>query len=124
MASLTPAMQKFISENLCLIATVNKDSRPNVAPKGTFRVLDEKNLAYAEIYGQLTYQNLLANPEVCVVAVNRQERAMVRCSGRAEIVTAGQLYDEIAAQVEKKGLPRPQAIVKIAIEEVRTRGVF
>lgn len=120
MATLTAAMRKFISENLCLVATVNKDWRPNVAPKGTFRVLDEKTLAYAEIYGELTYQNLLANPYVCVVAVNRQERAMVRCSGRAEIVTTGPLYDEMAAQVEKKGLPRPQAVVKIAIEEVRT----
>jgi len=116
-------MQKFISENLCLIATVNKDSRPNVAPKGTFRVLDEKTLAYAEIYGQLTYQNLLANPYVCVVAVSRQERAMVRCSGQAEIVTAGQLYDEMAAQVEKRGLPRPQAVVKIALTEVRSSKV-
>jgi len=123
LASLTTAMQKFIGENLCLIATVNKDGCPNVAPKGTFRVLDEKTLAYAEIYGQLTYQNLLANPCVCVVAVSRQERAMVRCSGQAEIVTTGQLYDEMAAQVEKKGLPRPQAVVKIAIEEVRSSKV-
>lgn len=119
MATLTAATQKFISENLCLIATVNKDCHPNVAPKGTFRVLDEKTLAYAEIYGQLTYQNLLANPYVCVVAVNRQERAMVRCSGPAEIVMAGQLYDEMAAQVEKRGLPRPRAVVKIALTEVR-----
>ncbi len=41
MASLTTAMQKFIGENPCLIATVGKDGCPNLAPKGTFRVLIE-----------------------------------------------------------------------------------
>lgn len=123
MTTMTPAIQKFINENLCLIATVNQDCRPNAAPKGSFRVLDEKTLAYAEIYGELTYRNLAANPHVCVVAVDRQKGAVIRCSGQAEIVTAGRLFDEMANQMEKKGRPRPQAVVKIAIGEVRTLGI-
>ena len=48
---------------------------------------------------------------------------MVRCSGQAEIVTAGPLYDEMATQVRKKGLPRPQTVVKIALTEVRSAKV-
>jgi len=36
---LTPETKKIISEQLCLIATVNKQGKPNVAPKGTMKVL-------------------------------------------------------------------------------------
>ena len=39
---LTPEIKEIISEQLCLIVTVNKQGKPDVAPKGTMRVLNEE----------------------------------------------------------------------------------
>jgi len=60
---LTSEIKKIINEQLCLIATVNKQGNPDVAPKGTMRVLNDEELSYAEIFGGTTLQNILDNSE-------------------------------------------------------------
>ena len=118
---LTPETKKIISEQLCLIVTVNKQGKPNVAPKGTMRVLNNEELVYAEIFGRTTLQNILNNPEaIIVVAVDRETKKLVRLRGKAEVIEEGELYKEIAKQVEKmkRGFPKPKAVVKIKIIEV------
>ena len=51
---LTPEIKKIINEQRCFIATVNKQGLPNIAPKGTMRVLNNEELVYAEIFGETT----------------------------------------------------------------------
>lgn len=123
MASLTPEIKKLFSEQLGIVGTASQDGKPNLAPKGTLTVLDDSTLVFAELAGQVTYQNLLENPAVTVAVVDRASRAMVRCSGKAEVLTSGELFDNMAAQVEKMGRPRPKAVVKITIEDVREMSV-
>lgn len=119
MAVLTPEMKEILSQQLGIVGTVGRDGKPNLAPKGTLRVLDDSTLVFAEIAGQTTYQNILANPVVAVAAVDRANRKMFRCVGRAELVTSGALFEGMAGQVEARGLPRPEAVVKVVVEEVR-----
>ena len=121
MTILIPEIEKIINEQLCLVATVNKQGKPNVAPKGTMRVLNNKELVYAEIFGGTTLQNILDNPEaIMVVAVDKETKKFVRLRGKAEVIEEGELYKKIAKQVEemKRGFPKPKAVVKIKIIEV------
>jgi len=118
---LTPEMEKIINQQLCLVATVNKQGKPNVAPKGTMRVLNNKELVYAEIFGGTTLQNILDNPEaIMIAAVDKETKKLVRLRGKAEVIKEGELYKKITKQVEemKRGFPKPKAVVKIKIIEV------
>lgn len=118
---LTPEMTKVINEQLCFIVTVNQQGKPDVAPKGTMRVLNDKELVYAEIFGKTTLQNILDNPEaIMVVAVDRETKKLVRLRGRAEVIKEGDLYKKITKQVEelKRGFPKPKAAIKIKITEI------
>lgn len=113
-------MKKIISEQLSLIVTVSKEGQPNVAPKGTMRVLNDEELVYAEIFGGTTLQNILDNPEaIMVAAVDRGTKELVRLRGKAEVIGEGELYEKIVEQVEaKRGFPKPKAAVKIEITEI------
>ena len=118
---LTSEIKKIINEQLCLIVTVNKQGKPNVAPKGTMRVLNNEELVYAEIFGGTTLQNILDNPEaIMVAAVDRETKKLVRLRGKAEVIKEGELYEKITKQVEemKRGFPKPKAAIKIKVTEI------
>lgn len=119
MNTLTPEAKKLFAEQLGLIATASKEGIPNLAPKGTLQIIDDSTMAYAEIAGQTTYKNILNNPMVTVAAIDRANREMVRCLGKAEVLTSGELYENLASRLEKQGRPRPKFAIKISIEEVR-----
>jgi len=53
----------LINEQLCLIITVDKQGKPDVAPKGTMKVFSDDELIYAEIFRGATLKNILDNPE-------------------------------------------------------------
>jgi len=121
MTILIPEIEKIINEQLCLVATVNKQGKPNVVPKGTMRVLNNKELVYAEIFGGATFQNILDNPEaIMVVAVDKETKKLVRFQGKAEVIKEGKLYKKIAKQVEemKRGFPKPKAAIKIKVKKL------
>ena len=47
---LTPDMKRIIGEQrLGFVATAALDGTPNVSPKGTFTVLDDRTIAFGEI---------------------------------------------------------------------------
>ncbi len=50
MAKLTEGMKRVVSEQkLGFVATVGEDGLPNLSPKGTFLVLDDEHIVFAEI---------------------------------------------------------------------------
>jgi predicted pyridoxine 5'-phosphate oxidase superfamily flavin-nucleotide-binding protein len=88
-AFLTERMQRLISEQrLGFIATVNADGSPNLSPKGTFVVLDERHVAFADIRSPNTVRNVATDPRVDVSFVDPFSRVGVRLKGRARIVGA------------------------------------
>lgn len=86
-AKLTPRMIELIETwRLGFVATVTVGGHPNVSPKGTFVVLDDKTVAFGEIRSPQTVTNLVTQPEVEVNFINFLTRKGVRLSGPAEMV--------------------------------------
>jgi len=71
---------------LGFVATVTAEGRPAVSPKGTFLVLDDATLAFANIRSPGTLANLAASPAVEVNFVDPFLRKGVRIAGTAEIL--------------------------------------
>lgn len=84
---LTNDMKRVVNEQrLGFVATVSADGSPNVSPKGTFVVLDDEHIAFADIRSPGTMKNLKANPSVEVNFVDPFVRKGYRFKGTASIV--------------------------------------
>lgn len=116
---------KKVIENVRLgfVATVTPGGRPSVSPKGTFVVLDDQTIAFAEIRSPQTITNLTQNPEVDVNFVDQFTRKGVRIRGKAEFVrpdAAG--WDDVFPVFEAMWpslIHRINLIVKIPVDEVK-----
>ena len=87
---LTPDMKRIIEEQrLGFVATASLDRMPNVSPKGTFAVLDDRTIAFGEIRSPGTIRNLKANPRIEVNFVDAFVRKGYRFSGMATVVERG-----------------------------------
>ena len=116
---LTDDMKQLMSGQLGFIATVNEKGCPDIAAKGTLRALDDSTLVFAEIAGGRIYHNIMQGSLVAVAVVDRVKHTQLRCVGKAEVITEGKLFDEMAAELTQKGRPKPKAIIKINVMEVR-----
>src|SRR4030042_1590424 len=90
MAKLSEEARKMISEvHPALIATASKKGKPNVSPKGSFRVLDDEHVVFANIGSPRTMANLKENPQVSVIVFDPATRKSCRIWGKAEILESG-----------------------------------
>ena len=119
MGILNDDMKQLVSGQLGFIATVDEKGWPDIAAKGTLRALDDSTLVFAEIAGKRTYQNIIQDSMVAVAVVDRVKHTQFRCVGKAEVITEGKLFDEMAAKLTQQGRPKPKAIIKINVIEVR-----
>ncbi len=118
------AVQKLVTRwRLGFIATVLPDGRPNVSPKGTFLILDDRTLGFAEIRSPGTLAGIAHQPEVEVSFVDAFIRKGARLRGRATVHLRD--ADTYAAYLppfvaEWPSLaPRMNALVTIDVTEVR-----
>jgi predicted pyridoxine 5'-phosphate oxidase superfamily flavin-nucleotide-binding protein len=117
--SLTSEQKALLSEQTWLVATASKDGKPNVAAKGMKMIIDDSTLAYAELAEGVTYKNIVANPVVTVAAFDQEKKLEIRCSGKAEVLNSGNLYDGMATKAQSRGFPKPKAVIKINIADIR-----
>lgn len=118
MAKITEDMKKLIAKNQCFIATADKGGIPNVAPKGSTAVVDDQTIAFAEIVGKKTYNNILENPKVAVIVSDSDVMVGYKFIGNAELLTGGPLYDMFAERLHRLRLPDPLAVIRINVEEI------
>ena len=121
--SLSPEMIKLIENwRLGFVATVTVGGHPNVSPKGTFVVLDDKTVAFGEIRSPQTVTNIVTQPEVEVNFINILTRKGVRLSGPARIVRRmTKEFDAMYPLFEAEWgalADRINLIVKIEIDDV------
>lgn len=76
-------------QRLGFVATVSAEGRPNVSPKGTFVVIDERTIAFGEIRSPTTIENLKHFPAVEINFVDPFSRKGFRASGHAAIAAVG-----------------------------------
>ena len=114
---LTADMKRVIEEHrLGFVATAALDGTPNVSPKGTFAVLDDRTIAFGEIRSPGTIRNLKANPRIEVNFVDVFVRKGYRFAGTATVVERGDADFEILLPRLRSALaPRIRAIVTIAV---------
>jgi uncharacterized protein len=114
---LTPDMKRIIEEQrLGFVATADPDGTPNVSPKGTFVVLDDKTIAFGEIRSPGTIRNLRANPRIEVNFVDPFVRKGYRFAGTALVVERGDgTFDALFGHFRGALAPRMRAIVTIAV---------
>jgi len=121
MAKLSEEAKKAIGEfGTALVATASKDGKPNVSPKGSFRVLDDEHIIFADIASPQTMANLAENPQLSAIVFDPATRKGCRIWGKvAEILDSGDLFDTISAQFAPMGM-KVNHIVKVAVDEVIT----
>ena len=120
MAKLTDEAKQLISEfGPGLVATASRDGKPNISLKGSFRVVDDEHVAFAEIASPRTMANLGEHPQVSAMVFDRSTRKGCRIWGKAEIVDSGDQFDAISSEYEAKGM-KVKHLVKIDVEDVAT----
>ncbi len=119
---LTADMQRVVLEQrLGFVATVTRDGRPNVSPKGTTTVWDEHHLMFADIASPGTVANIESNPEVEVNVVDPILRKGYRFRGTATAYSAGTMFERGLAVLRERGSTtareRIRSIVVIEISD-------
>jgi uncharacterized protein len=114
---LTPDMKRVVAEHpLGYVATAATDGTPNVSPKGTFFVVDDTTIAFAEIRSPATMRNLQANPRIEVNFIDPFVRKGYRFAGTARIFARGDgSFDELLKKCGSSLAPRVKAIVVISV---------
>ncbi len=124
MARLTQEMKDLVATQQCFIATVNADGTPNLGPKRSTRVLDDEHLAFNEVTGKHTWENVQRGSRVAIAVVDREKLKGFRFEGTPETVTAGEAYDQAVAMMRARGMMAPlQAVVKVRIERIFNLGM-
>jgi uncharacterized protein len=114
---LTPDMKRIIREQrLGFVATASLDGTPNVSPKGTFVVLDDRTIAFGEIRSPGTIGNLKANPRIEVNFVDPFVRKGYRFAGMATLVERGEpSFDTLLPHLRSQFAHRIRVIVTIDV---------
>ena len=120
MAKLTEDAKKLIGElKVALVATASKSGKPNVSPKGSFRVVDDEHVAFITSKSPRTMANLKENPQVSAILADLSNRKGVRIWGKAKILTSGDLVKQIAAEYAPKNI-KVEEVVLVTVDECST----
>lgn len=120
MAKLSEEVKKIIRDvRPAQVATANKHGRPNVSPRGSFRILDDEHVIFTDGGRMYTLANLRENPQLSAIVYNAETRQGCRIWGKAEIIESGELFDKMAAEAAARGITIHH-VVKVAVDEVVT----
>jgi predicted pyridoxine 5'-phosphate oxidase superfamily flavin-nucleotide-binding protein len=124
MAKLTEQMKSLISSQLSYVATSMPDGRPSIGVKGSLKIIDDEHVAFFEMIGGRTWQNIQKNPQVAIAVADRSKVMGFRFEGKVvEHITSGPLYEEAKKLSEVMKIPMPpKAAVKVKIEEIYDLG--
>jgi predicted pyridoxine 5'-phosphate oxidase superfamily flavin-nucleotide-binding protein len=83
---LTDDMKSLIATYpLGFVASVNKDGTPNLSPKGTFVVINDRQLVFGHIRSPGTVGNIAERPTIEVNFLDVLSRKAVRVRGQAQM---------------------------------------
>ncbi len=123
MAKLNEEMKALIAGQQAYVGTASPEGKPNIALKGSTKVLDDEHISFYEMSGGRTWQNVQKNPWVVIVVADRGKMQGYRFEGTAEIVSDGPMYDDAKKLAEAMKIPvPPKAAVKVKIEEIYNLG--
>ncbi len=100
------------------VATASKDGVPNVSPKGSFKIVDEQTIQFADIFSEHTRKNLMENPRVAIDIVDAETASGYQLKGTATLADSGPLFDAAKEELAKMGFPTPRNLVTVTVTEV------
>ncbi len=119
MSKLSEKVKETIAEiRPGIIATASKDGKPNVSAKGSFRVLDDDHVVFADISSARTIANLRENPNVSILVVHPKSMRGCRIWGKGEILDSGELFEQLSKEFAERNL-KVNHVVKITVEETQ-----
>jgi uncharacterized protein len=116
---LTDDMRAVVqAAHLCFAATVNPDGLPNLSPKGTIRVWDDRHLFFLDIASPTTRANLQQSPWIELNVVDQLSRRGYRFLGQAALHVGDAIYAEATQRIfAEEGHSYPVvAVVLVAVE--------
>ena len=102
----------MLEQRLGFVATVTRDGRPNLSPKGTTTVWDDHHLMFADIASPGTVENIAANPNVEINVVDPIVRKGYRFKGSATAHTDGAMFDRGLSLLRERGSSLTRARVR------------
>ena len=102
-----------------IVATAAKNGMPNVSPKGSFQVLDDEHVAFANIHSPRSTANIAENPQVSAIVFDAATRHGCRIWGKAEVLNSGELFDKINAALAARKMQASDVVV-ISVDEFVT----
>ena len=119
MGILTDDMKRVgQQQRMGFMATVCPDGSPNLSPKGTATIWDDDHLVFADLGSPVTIENLGHNPACEINVLDTFLRKGYRFKGTAEILTSGDLFDEIedafttgSHGIRRSGLPAKRYVL-------------
>ena len=117
MGKLSDKIKETIAEiRPGIIATASKDGKPNVSAKGSFRVLDDEHVIFADIHSPRTIANLRENPKVSILVLHPKSMKGCRIWGKGEVLDSGEIFDQMNKEFAERNL-KVNHVVKITVEE-------
>jgi predicted pyridoxine 5'-phosphate oxidase superfamily flavin-nucleotide-binding protein len=109
------------AQRLGYVASVCPDGTPNLSPKGTTTVWDDRRLVFLDMHSPQTVANIEAgNAVVEINVVDPILRKGYRFKGPATVLRTGSLYDEVVRfYEEERGTDhsRINAVVMVDVEQ-------
>jgi len=116
--TLTADMRAVIqAAHLCFAATVTPDGKPNLSPKGTLRVWDDRHLFFLDLASPGTRANLQVNPWMELNVVEQLSRRGYRFFGPATAHVGDAVFEEAIRQLQSAE-QRPYPVATIILLEI------
>lgn len=118
---LTTHMKKVVEEQaLGFVATVCPDGTPNLSPKGTTSIWDDKHLVFLHLHSPNTVANLVRNPGVEVNVVDPILRKGYRFKGVGRVLTEGEEFERVCRFFERQRGTRRERIKAVVLVKVES----
>jgi predicted pyridoxine 5'-phosphate oxidase superfamily flavin-nucleotide-binding protein len=123
MTLLTKEMKDSIASQLNMVITADVAGNPQAGPKGSIRVLNDKQLIYNESTGKQAWNNLITTSKLAITTVDRKKLKGYRFEGKVEYFQEGQQFEQAKNFAKNKHISRPIAAVVLTIERIYDIGV-
>jgi predicted pyridoxine 5'-phosphate oxidase superfamily flavin-nucleotide-binding protein len=112
------------SQRLCYVATTSPDGHPNLSPKGSLKVIDDRRVAFAEMASPHTVANLRHDPRLEINVVDPFLRRGVRIRGVAEISNDADLLAIVGAGLGHEYPVRAAVVITVTSTRVVDSPVY
>ncbi|CPZ98169.1 pyridoxamine 5'-phosphate oxidase-like FMN-binding protein [Mycobacteroides abscessus] len=120
MSTLTDEMKRMLGAQLAILATVTDGTTPNIGPKRSLRVRDDRSLIFNENTGGQTLANIQAGSKVSVAVIDREALDGYRFVGSAQIHDSGPAFDNAVAFAQERGM-KPRVVPSSSTSRTSTR---